>query len=96
MEDLFDLSELEEKRLKNYTPRQKETYIMKKYIHSYRFVNWVNRKKSTQTECWRLMNEHLISLEYKPKKSIVSVHRLWEAPFNNLDIEKWDYYGGDY
>lgn len=92
----FDLTNLELEKLERYTPRQKETYVMKKYIHGYRFANWVNRKKSTQTECWRQMNEYLISLGYKPKKSLISVHRLWEAPFTNLDIEVWDFYGGDY
>lgn len=70
----FDLTVLELERLERYTPRQIETYIMKKYIHGYRFSNWMYQRKSTQTDCWHKMNDHLISLGYKPKKSIVSVH----------------------
>lgn len=91
----FDLTEREKERLEHYTPKQKETYIMKKFIYGYRFVNWVNRKKSTQRECWRQMNDHLISLGYEPKKSPTSIHRIWDLPFHNLDVEKLDDFYGD-
>lgn len=96
MEELLALSELEERRLKNYTPKRRETYIIKKFIHTYCFVKWIEKKKATQTECWRLMNEHLVKIGYKPKKSIVSVHRLWDVPFDTLDIEYMDFYSKDY
>ncbi len=85
----FELTERELRILSAQTPKQKEIYIMKKFIQQYRFFS---DKSSSKTDCWRKLNEILASKGYKQKKHVSSVTKLWDEPFVSYEFDN-DYYG---
>ena len=90
LEEYMDISldEREQKFLSAYPPKQKEIYLMKKFISRYKFIIG-----GTKTECLKMLNEQLVKMGYKRKKYLSTVTRLWDEPFISYEFEN-DYYGG--
>jgi hypothetical protein len=86
----FTLTKPEMKILMSLPFKQTEIYIMKKFIQQYKFFS---DGSSSKTDCWRKLNEFLVSEGYKPKKHVSSVTKLWDEPFVSYEFDK-DYYGG--
>ncbi|MEH7513328.1 hypothetical protein V7146_11460 [Gottfriedia acidiceleris] len=72
------------------TPKQREIYIMQKFIWQYKFGLAYNHVNETKAECFRMMNEVLVEHGYKPKKHVSSVHKLWDVPFFSHETEYFD------
>lgn len=79
------LNERELKILSTHTPKQKEVYIMKKFISQYKLFIVCNNGTGSKVDCFRKMNECLVKLRYKPKKHVTTVIKLWNAPFHSYE-----------
>ncbi|MCM3411870.1 hypothetical protein [Metabacillus litoralis] len=89
----FKLSEKEIRVLKWHSEKQKETYIMRKFVHEYSFKKACFHEEWTLADCLIELNAVLIAEGYKPKKATSTVSRLLSQPFVSFDIEQ-NYYGG--
>ncbi|WP_377887968.1 hypothetical protein [Alkalihalobacillus sp. R86527] len=76
------LTELEHEQLKLSTPKAKEIYLMKKFIHIYKQNNC-----GTQTTCYRWLNDFREIHGYNKWKEGGSVRRLWYVEFQDLNKE---------
>ncbi|PFU40164.1 hypothetical protein COK86_20440 [Bacillus cereus] len=79
------LNERELRFLSAHTPKQKEVYIMKKFISQYKLFITCNNEAGSKADCFRKMNECLIEEGYKPKKHVSTVTKLWDAPFHSYE-----------
>ena len=89
----FQLSEKELRVLKWHSEKQKETYIMRKFVHEYSFKKSCFGESWTLADCLIELNAVLIAEGYNPKKDISTVSKLLKVPFVSFDIDQ-DYYGG--
>ncbi|MFC0469560.1 hypothetical protein ACFFHM_03215 [Halalkalibacter kiskunsagensis] len=87
--DNFYLNEREEGILSHYKPKQKEVYIMKKFIGQYSFIRAIQGKGS-KADCFKKMNELLVKRGYKEKKHVSTVYQFWNAPFVSFEFETND------
>ncbi|MBG9470152.1 hypothetical protein ABE55_27295 [Bacillus thuringiensis] len=80
------LNERELRLLSAHTPKQKEVYLMKKFINKYKFYSACNYGVGSKADCFRKMNEYLVKhKDYTPKKNVTTVTKLWDAPFYSYE-----------
>lgn len=73
---MIALTEQENAVLKHFKKKQRERYLMKKFIHWYKIEINIS-----QRDCHQRLNQWLMENDYKPKKSFTSVHDLWHESF---------------
>ncbi|MBY0214124.1 hypothetical protein [Priestia aryabhattai] len=76
------LTEYENKILSKWKQKQREVYLMKKYIHWYK-----TEINISQRDCHQRMNQFLIEQGYKPKKNYTSVFHLWHESFTPYELK---------
>ncbi|MCQ9281729.1 hypothetical protein NQ129_08065 [Priestia aryabhattai] len=77
----IELTDYENTVLNQYPTKQRERYLMKKFIQWYKIE--VN---ISQRDCHQRLNLWLMENGYKPKRSFTSVHELWHEPFIELEM----------
>lgn len=75
------LNEQELKILSTRTPKEKEVYLMGKFIHTFRLFNG-----GSQAECFRQINEFRENHGYKLWKAHGSLVRLWDKYFVSYEF----------
>lgn len=79
----IELTDYEKAVLNQLPKKQRERYLMKKYIRWYK-----TEISISQRDCHQRMNKWLIEqdADYKPKKSFTTIHELWHEPFIELEM----------
>ena len=79
------LTEEEAKMLADKSKREKEAFIMRKFVEEFQWFN-----DGSQGECFKQLNKFREANGYKPWKSQRSVAQIWEeiSPFRNEEFFK--------